>query len=60
MTGYYLFKVDYRRSDPPTSRTYHRVVVARDVDEARIKAKLADPLFYSTTRTPRRGAEVRP
>ena len=53
------YSVDYYREGVSPRVIFHRTVTARDADEARDKAKIADPLFLATARSPRRGAEVR-
>lgn len=52
----HLYRVVYRTD--LTSRRHYLTVVARDADEAREYAKMRDPRFLATVRSPRRGAEV--
>lgn len=53
----YQYRVSYRRS-ATSSRKYHVVVVARNPDEARIKAQLADPWYVSSVEVKRLGEFV--
>lgn len=53
----YRYTVAYSRQRPNDQGRL--VVVARDADHAREKARLVDPEFFATTRSPRRGRQVR-
>lgn len=53
----YLYSLTYRR-DPFERRVHHLSVIARDADEAREMAKLRDPQFLATVRSPQRRAAV--
>ena len=55
----YRYQVRYRRQEP-SERVYRVTVTAKDADDARRMAAIADPSFGSTTQTPRRLGEVMP
>ena len=53
----YRYSVRYRRLEA-SGRVYRMTVTASDADEARRAAAIRDPLFGSTTETPKRRAAV--
>ena len=55
----YRYQVRYRRQEP-SDRVYRVTVTARDAEDARRMAEIADPAFWATTRSPRRMGEVLP
>jgi hypothetical protein len=58
MNVLFRYSLKYLRRDAPLSRVYRLTVAARDADDARRAAKIADPAFLSTVESPRRGGLV--
>lgn len=56
----FRYSVRYVRAEPWTDihRVYRVHVTARNADDARRMAAIADPLFAATTETPRRVGKV--
>lgn len=56
----YRYSVRYRRLNYPSSRVFRMTVTAKDADEARRMAMIADPFFFRTVASPKRRGEVFP
>ena len=53
----YRYRVRYHRTEA-SPRIYYVTVTARDADDARVAAKIRDPLFSHTVSSPKRGGVV--
>ena len=41
-----------------TTRVVHRMVIARDADDARRRLRIIDPRYLATAKSPRRGKAI--